>query len=76
MSAVATGSAAVRCELFYYVFDVLCAGGRGVRSLALEDRRSVVEGALLWRDPLRMTEQMTGDGALLLAEACRDGWEG
>ena len=23
-----------------------------------------------------MTEQMTGDGAALLADACRDGWEG
>jgi bifunctional non-homologous end joining protein LigD len=31
---------------------------------------------LRWRDPLRMTEQMTGDGAALLADACRDGWEG
>src|ERR671918_2725334 len=31
---------------------------------------------LRWRDPLRMTEQLTGDGAALLADACRDGWEG
>src|ERR687892_532963 len=29
-----------------------------------------------WTDPLRITEQVTGDGAALLAEACRDGWEG
>jgi DNA ligase D-like protein (predicted ligase) len=63
-------------ELFYYVFDVLFAGGRDVRSLPLEERRSVLAGVLRWRDPLRMTEQMTGDGAALLAEACRDGWEG
>ena len=63
-------------ELFYYVFDVLFAGGRDVRSLPLEERRSVLEGVLRWRDPLRMTEQMTGDGAALLAGACRDGWEG
>jgi bifunctional non-homologous end joining protein LigD len=63
-------------KLFYYVFDVLFAGGRDVRSLRLEERRAVLEGVLRWRDPLRMTEQMTGDGALLLADACRDGWEG
>jgi DNA ligase D-like protein (predicted ligase) len=63
-------------ELFYYVFDVLLAAGRDVRPLALEERRAVLEGALRWRDPLRMTEQMTGDGAALLADACRDGWEG
>ena len=63
-------------ELFYYVFDVLIAGGRDVRSLPLEERRAVLADVLRWRDPLRMTEQMTGDGAALLAGACRDGWEG
>jgi bifunctional non-homologous end joining protein LigD len=31
---------------------------------------------LVWKDPLRITEQVTGDGAALLEEACRDGWEG
>jgi DNA ligase D-like protein (predicted ligase) len=63
-------------ELFFYVFDVLVAGGRDVRSLPLEERRRVLEGVVDWRDPLRMTEQATGDGAALLADACRDGWEG
>jgi bifunctional non-homologous end joining protein LigD len=63
-------------ELFFYVFDVLYANGCDVRSLPLEERRTVLNGMLSWRDPLRMTEQMTGDGAALLAGACRDGWEG
>ncbi len=63
-------------ELFYYVFDVLVAGGEDVRSLPIEERRNVLEGVLDWKDPLRITEQVTGDGAELLAEACRDGWEG
>ena len=63
-------------ELFLYVFDVLVAGGRDVRSLVLEERREVLAGLLRWTDPLRMTEQMTGDGAALLDQACRDGWEG
>jgi DNA ligase D-like protein (predicted ligase) len=63
-------------ELFYYAFDVLFAGGRDVRSLALEERRAMLEGLLRWRDPLRRTEQMTGDGAALLAQACHHGWEG
>ncbi|HET8757839.1 MAG TPA: non-homologous end-joining DNA ligase [Solirubrobacteraceae bacterium] len=62
--------------LFYYVFDVLFADGRDVRSLPLEERREILETLLRRRDPLRTTEQMTGDGAALLAEACRDGWEG
>ena len=63
-------------RLYYYVFDVLVANSRDVRSLPLEARRDVLAGVLQWRDPLRMTEQMTGDGAALLADACRDGWEG
>src|SRR3954453_11850973 len=61
-------------ELFYYVFDVLFADGRDVRSLPLEERRRALEGLLAWRGPLRTTEQVTGDGAALLAEACREGW--
>ena len=63
-------------ELFLYVFDVLVAHGRDVRPLPLEERRALLEGLLTWRDPLRMTEAMTGDGAALLADACQDGWEG
>jgi bifunctional non-homologous end joining protein LigD len=63
-------------QLFYYAFDVLVAAGRDVRGLALEERRDVLEGVVRWADPLRLTEQVTGDGASLLAEACRDGWEG
>jgi bifunctional non-homologous end joining protein LigD len=63
-------------QLFYYVFDVLFAGGRDLRSLPLEERRAELAGLLRWKDPLRLAEQMTGDGASLLAGACRDGWEG
>ena len=63
-------------ELFYYVFDVLVADGEDVRSLPLEERRRVLEALVNWKDTLRTTEQVTGDGAALLEEACRDGWEG
>ena len=65
-----------RGELFYYVFDVLAADGRDVRPLPLQERRELLEDVLRWTGPLRMTEQMTGDGGALLEEACRDGWEG
>ena len=63
-------------DLFYYVFDVLFADGRDVRSLPIEERRAVLEGLLRRRDPVRLTEPVTGDGGALLAAACRDGWEG
>jgi bifunctional non-homologous end joining protein LigD len=63
-------------QLLYFVFDVLFADGRDLRSLPLEERRAVLADLLRWKDPLRVTEQVTGDGAELLAEACQDGWEG
>lgn len=63
-------------ELYYYAFDVLFAEGRDVRRLPLEERRAILEGVVAWRDPLRITDQVTGDGAALLADACAAGWEG
>ena len=63
-------------ELFYYAFDVLFADGRDLRPLALEERRAVLDRLLRREGPVRTTEQVTGDGAALLAGACRDGWEG
>ena len=63
-------------DLFLYAFDVLFAGGEDVRERPLEERRAVLEGLLDWRDPLRTTTQVEGDGAALLAQACADGWEG
>ena len=66
----------VDAELFLYVFDVLFAGGRDVRALPLEGRREVLADVVRWTGPLRMTEQLTGDGAALLADACDAGWEG
>src|SRR4051812_47448068 len=63
-------------ELFLYAFDVLFAGGRDLRDQPLEERRAVLEALLRWKDPLRITDQVTGDGAALLADACDAGWEG
>jgi ATP-dependent DNA ligase len=54
-------------ELFLYVFDVLVGDGRDVRSLPLEERRAALEKLLRFEGPLRVTEQLTGDGAALLA---------
>lgn len=63
-------------EPFLYVFDVLFAGGEDVRELPLEDRRARLERLLRFTDPVRLTEPVAGDGAELLADACRAGWEG
>ena len=63
-------------EIYLYAFDVLVADGNDVRERPLEERRKVLEGVLDWTDPLRITDQVTGDGTELLDAACRDGWEG
>ena len=63
-------------EIYLYAFDVLVADGEDVRELPLEERRRALEALLDWEDPLRTTDQVTGDGKQLLDEACRERWEG
>lgn len=70
------GLARGQATVFFYAFDVLFCGGADLRALPLSERRPRLERALGWTGPLRVTEQMTGDGAALLAQACADGWEG
>jgi DNA ligase D-like protein (predicted ligase) len=62
--------------VFYYVFDLVRVGDEAIGEQPLHERRARLERLMKWRDPLRLTEQMTGDGAQLLARACEDGWEG
>jgi DNA ligase D-like protein (predicted ligase) len=58
--------------LYFYVFDVLFAGGEDVRERPLRERRAILEDLLRWRDPVRLSEHVAGD----LAAACAAGWEG
>jgi DNA ligase D-like protein (predicted ligase) len=62
--------------VYYYVFDVLYAGGRDVRSLPLLQRKQILPRHLRFGDPLRLTEYRERDGEALFAQACRNGWEG
>ena len=62
--------------VYYYVFDVLHAGGRDVRPLPLTERKQILRAALAFKDPLRFTEHRDTEGEAFYAEACRDGWEG
>src|SRR4051794_442245 len=63
-------------EVFYYVFDVLFAGRRDVRSRPLEGRREGLGGGVDWRGPPRITDPMTRGGAALPAGGVRGGWGG
>jgi DNA ligase D-like protein (predicted ligase) len=60
----------------YFVFDVLVAGGKDLRSLGTLDRKERLRSLLVFADPLRFTEHRLGDGEGFYAEACRSGWEG
>ncbi len=62
--------------VYYYVFDVLHAGGRDVRSLPLTERKQILRQVLAFAGPLRFTEHRDTDGEAYYLQACRDGWEG
>jgi DNA ligase D-like protein (predicted ligase) len=61
---------------YYYLFDVLYAGGRDVRPLPLLERKKVLRGLLSFGDPLRFTEHRDAEGEAYYREACAQGWEG
>jgi DNA ligase D-like protein (predicted ligase) len=62
--------------VYYYIFDVLWADGRDVRSLPLRERKQILRGLLTFDDPLRFTEHRDTDGEAYYREACTRGWEG
>jgi bifunctional non-homologous end joining protein LigD len=61
---------------YYYLFDVLYAGGRDTRPLPLLERKQVLRGVLAFDDPLRFTGHRDTEGEAYYREACRLGWEG
>lgn len=63
---------AVHLELF----DLLHLDGCDLRALPLRVRKDLLEREVAVQEPLRLVADVTGDAAELLAQACRDGWEG
>ena len=62
--------------VFYYLFDILYFDGYDLTPLWMTSRKSVLEGALPYKDPLRIIESRRGDGLAYFKEACKKGWEG
>lgn len=62
--------------VYYYLFDLLHAGGRDTRPLPLTERKKLLAQVVDFKDPLRCTEDRERDGESFFEQACRDGWEG
>lgn len=63
-------------EVHCYVFDILRLEGHDVSAVPLRDRKTLLNGALAFRDPLRLTPYRTAHGETYYRRACRAGWEG
>jgi bifunctional non-homologous end joining protein LigD len=62
--------------IFYYVFDVLWLDGEDVRGRPLRERKAILNDALSFEGPVRLTPYRNEEGEALFEEACRKGWEG
>jgi bifunctional non-homologous end joining protein LigD len=62
--------------VFYYLFDIMYFEGYDLTQLWMISRKSVLEGVLPYKDPLRFIESRKGDGLAYFKEACKKGWEG
>lgn len=69
--AVLTGIA-----VHFYAFDLLRLEGYDLSLLPLLRRKALLEATLEWGETIRYSRHIEGDGSVLLAEACRQGWEG
>jgi bifunctional non-homologous end joining protein LigD len=63
-------------NIFLYGFDLIELDGEDLRPAALELRKSKLEKLLVRSDGIRFSEHLDGDGAIILAHACKLGLEG
>jgi bifunctional non-homologous end joining protein LigD len=62
--------------VYFYVFDVLEAGGEDLRGEPLLTRKRRLRSLLRWHDPLRSTPHRVRADEEWFSEICRRGWEG
>jgi bifunctional non-homologous end joining protein LigD len=66
----------VAAPVFYYLFDVMYADGRGIRPLPQRECKHALRELLSFSDPVRYTEHRDRDGEQYFLQACQDRWEG
>lgn len=62
--------------VYYYLFDLLALEGEDLRRLPLRERKGLLEDAIDFQDPLRLTTHRYGEGEAFYEDACLRGWEG
>jgi DNA ligase D-like protein (predicted ligase) len=62
--------------VYYYLFDLLYAGGCQLTALPLRARKRLLKEVLGFSDPLRLTPHRNGAGEAAYHQACHRGWEG
>jgi bifunctional non-homologous end joining protein LigD len=62
--------------VYYYLFDLMWADGRDLRSEPLRERKRLLRELLTFSGPLRFTEHRDTQGEAYFREACAKGWEG
>jgi DNA ligase D-like protein (predicted ligase) len=71
-----TSRHAGRVPIIAYFYDCLALWGRDLRGLPLRDRKALLRELVPAVDPLRYTDDFTGDGERFFRAACAAGLEG
>ena len=62
--------------VYFYLFDLLYAGGHDVRGLPLRRRKALLRQLVSFTGPLRFSTHRNRDGEAYWRQACSQGWEG
>ncbi|MGF6177697.1 non-homologous end-joining DNA ligase [Ensifer sp. 4252] len=71
------GGKRVAGEALFYAFDLLYFDGNDLRGMRQRERRMILEDTIEEGAPIiRVSEEIEGEGAAILAQACKFGFEG
>ena len=63
-------------EPTYVVFDLVWLLGRDLRGLPIEQRKELLQKAVVESGHVKLLRPLSGEPRVLFERACRDGWEG